>query len=102
VEKYGTVRQATGDNIIRRRKEMIGMLGNKGKNTKTHSEYEIIFTFPLQQWLHERASMLCYASCLQPTHRHKVTTANTRPRATTVLPTAANKNRMQVKIITVN
>ena len=27
------------------------------KATNTHSEYEII-AFPLQQWLHERASML--------------------------------------------
>jgi hypothetical protein len=28
--------------------------------TNTHSEYVIIFAFPLQQWLHERASMLRY------------------------------------------
>jgi hypothetical protein len=28
------------------------------KVTKTHSEYVILIAFPLQQWLHERASML--------------------------------------------
>jgi hypothetical protein len=30
------------------------------KATNTHSEYAIIITFPLQQWLHERASLLHY------------------------------------------
>ena len=30
------------------------------KATDTHSEYETIIGFPLEQWLHERASMLCY------------------------------------------
>ena len=31
-----------------------------------HSEYVIVITFPLQQRLHERASMLCYThfACL--------------------------------------
>jgi len=29
-------------------------------HTKTHSEYAILFAFPQQQWLHERASMLRY------------------------------------------
>jgi hypothetical protein len=28
--------------------------------TNTHSEYVILISFPLQQWLHERASMLRY------------------------------------------
>jgi hypothetical protein len=28
------------------------------KATNTHSEYVILIAFPLQQWLHERASML--------------------------------------------
>jgi len=28
--------------------------------TNTHSEYVILITFPLQQWLHERALMLHY------------------------------------------
>jgi len=30
------------------------------KTTNTHSEYAIFVTFPLQQLLHERASMLHY------------------------------------------
>ena len=30
------------------------------KPTNTHSEYVILIAFPLQQWLPERASMLCY------------------------------------------
>jgi len=30
------------------------------KATSTHSEYVIIIAFPLQQWLHERASVLRY------------------------------------------
>jgi hypothetical protein len=30
-------------------------------STNTHSEYVIVILFPLQQWLHERPSMLHYA-----------------------------------------
>jgi len=30
------------------------------KATNTHSEYVILIAFPLQQWLHERASILRY------------------------------------------
>jgi len=30
------------------------------KATDTYSEYVILTVFPLQQWLHERASMLRY------------------------------------------
>ena len=30
------------------------------KTTNTHSQYVIIIAFPLQQWLHERSSMLRY------------------------------------------
>ena len=30
------------------------------KATNTHSEYAILVTFPLQQWVHKRALMLCY------------------------------------------
>ena len=30
------------------------------KATDTHSEYVVLTAFPLQQWLHERASMLRY------------------------------------------
>ena len=31
------------------------------KATNTHSEYVILIAFPLQQWLHEHASMLRYS-----------------------------------------
>jgi len=38
------------------------------KDTNTHSKYVILIAFPLQQWFHERASLLRYAcidlSCL--------------------------------------
>jgi len=27
----------------------------------THSEYVILIAFPQQQWLHEHATVLCYA-----------------------------------------
>jgi hypothetical protein len=30
------------------------------KATDTHSEYVILLVFPLQQWLHERTSLLRY------------------------------------------
>ena len=30
------------------------------KATDTHSKYVIIISFPLQQWLHERTSVLRY------------------------------------------
>jgi hypothetical protein len=40
------------------------------KATNTHSEYAIIIALPLQQWLHERASMLRYSTLpeLLPLH----------------------------------
>jgi len=36
------------------------------KATDTHSEYVILFAFPLQQWLHERVSVLCstFIACI--------------------------------------
>jgi len=38
------------------------------KATDTHSEYVILIPFPWQQWLHKRASVLCfmysYIACL--------------------------------------
>ena len=30
------------------------------KATDTHSEYIVLIAFPLQQWMHELATMLCY------------------------------------------
>jgi len=34
------------------------------KATDRHSEYVILFPFPLQQWLHERTSLLRYTPTL--------------------------------------
>ena len=55
VEKYGTARQATDDNIIRRMRFARWIT----KATDTHSEYAVILTvFPRQEWLCERATTL--------------------------------------------
>jgi hypothetical protein len=42
------------------------------KSTNTHSEYVTLIAFPLQQWLHERASMLSYTyiACLDILYGH--------------------------------
>jgi hypothetical protein len=62
VEKYGTDRQATDDNIIRRMRFACWIT----KATDTHSEYVVLLAFPRQQWLRERASMVrfTYVACL--------------------------------------
>jgi len=57
VEKYGAVKQATWDNIVHRMRNTC----LETKDTDTRSEY----TFPRQQWLRERASILrLYVHCL--------------------------------------
>jgi hypothetical protein len=56
VEKYGTARQATDDNIIRRMRCVCWIT----KATDTHSEYVILIALPWQQCLRECASMLRY------------------------------------------
>jgi hypothetical protein len=50
VEKYRRSGKATGHHLIRRKCTDCRI----PKDTNTHSEY----AFPLQQWLHEEASML--------------------------------------------
>jgi hypothetical protein len=62
VEKYGTARQATDDNIIQRMRFACWI----NKATDTHSERVIIISFPLQQWSRERASIIryTYIACL--------------------------------------
>jgi hypothetical protein len=67
VEKYGTARQATDDNTIRRMRFAYWIT----KATDTHSEYIILIAFPRQQWLRERVSMLrhTYTACLVLTAR---------------------------------
>ena len=54
VEKYGTTRQATDDNIIRPMRFACGIR----KATEKHSEYVILPALPRQQWLRERPSVL--------------------------------------------
>jgi hypothetical protein len=56
VEKYGRDRQVA-DNIIR----SMRIACRVTKVTDTRSEYIIFTAFPQQQWLCERAKMLCYA-----------------------------------------
>jgi hypothetical protein len=56
VEKYGTARQATDDNIIRRMRFACWVT----KAAYTHSKYVILIAFPRQQWLRERAWILQY------------------------------------------
>jgi hypothetical protein len=53
-EKYGTARQATDDNIIRRMRFACWI----NKAIDTRSEHVILIAFPRQQWLRERALML--------------------------------------------
>ena len=54
--KYGRAGQATYGNIIRRVRFAYWM----STATETSSEYVTHFASPLQQWLHERPSILCY------------------------------------------
>jgi len=56
VEKYSRDGQAT-DDIMAHVHFTLGTLGYK----HTLSEYVILIGLLLQQWLHEHASMLCYA-----------------------------------------
>jgi hypothetical protein len=71
MEKYGTARQTTDDNIMRRMRFAYWVTNTTlhyttlhyttlHTNTQTNSEYVILTTFPLQKWLHERASLLRY------------------------------------------
>jgi len=70
VNKHGTARQSTGENIIRRMR----ITGWITKAIDTHSEYVILISFQWQQWSHERASMLCYTfiACLVKLPYNKV------------------------------
>jgi hypothetical protein len=61
VKKYGTARQATDDNIIRRMRFACWVT----KATDTHSEYVILIAFARQKRSRERASNLrLYVHCL--------------------------------------
>jgi len=56
VEKFCRAGQATDENIIRLMSIVRWIL----KVTNSLSEYVIFIVFPLQQWLHERSSVLRY------------------------------------------
>jgi hypothetical protein len=75
VEKYGTVRQATDDNTIRRMRFACCIT----KATDTHSQYVILIAFQQQQWLRERVSMLhcTYIACHVFMLKHGVCIPNT-------------------------
>jgi len=62
MEKYCRVGRATDDNITWRMR----IAWRIPEDTNKHSEYVILIAFPLQQRLHERASMLryTYSVCL--------------------------------------
>ena len=62
MEKYCRAGQDTDANTIWRMR--IGCRMTKA--TDRNSDYVILLSFPLQQWLHERGSMLCYTyiACL--------------------------------------
>ena len=61
MDKYCGARQATDDNIKLRMRFACWIT----KATHAHSEHAILFAFPRQQWLRERASMLrLYEHCL--------------------------------------
>jgi hypothetical protein len=51
VDEYGKARQATDDDIMRRRKDAICLLDNKSKDTNLHSYYLILIAFPRQKWV---------------------------------------------------
>jgi len=52
MEKYGRAEQANEDNTVMR------IACRIPKTTNAHSAYVIPFDFPVQQWLHERTSLL--------------------------------------------
>jgi hypothetical protein len=55
-KKYCRAWLAIDDNITRHTRIACWIT----KATNTHSEYAIIFAFPLQQWLHDRAPSVSY------------------------------------------
>ena len=56
VEKYGTAKEATDDNVTWRTRTTCWIT----KATETHSEYVLLTAFPRQQWLGKRAWMGIY------------------------------------------
>jgi hypothetical protein len=67
-KRYSTARKAIDDNMMHAHLTL-GTYGNQNRL----SEYVILFVFPLQQWLHERATTLryMYTACLVTLENHK-------------------------------
>jgi hypothetical protein len=63
MEKYSRARQATDDNMAH---------AHCYKATNTHSQYVKLTAFPLQQWLHEFASVLHYTYIVSLIFMHHV------------------------------
>jgi len=76
VEKNGTVRQATDDNIIQCMRIACWITKATHTHTHTHTEYVKLIAFPQQQWLRERTSMLryIYIACLAFSYSSAVST----------------------------
>jgi hypothetical protein len=77
VGKCGATRPTTDDSIIKRMRFACWII----KVSDTHSEYALLIAFLLQQWLHERASMLRYSyiacnvfSCAQQNCKERLAT----------------------------
>ena len=59
MEKYGSARQATDDNIM----QYMCCACWIPKAADRHSEYIILIVLPGQQWVLERASVVCCLTC---------------------------------------
>ena len=95
VEKCCRLGQATGGNIKRLTSFACCWIT---KATNTHSEYVILIGFPLQQWLHERASMLRYTySALHTTSEHGVSSITTADAHTSAASSRLNWRPRQFK-----
>jgi hypothetical protein len=64
VEKYYTTGQVTHNNMMQRMCIACWI----AKATDTHSEYVTLIAFPLQQWLHGRASWLSVLPVILAVH----------------------------------
>jgi hypothetical protein len=60
VGKYGKAGRTTDDNMMLHSKDAFCIQHNSDNSTETHLHFLIFIAFPRQQWLRERASILCY------------------------------------------
>ena len=74
MEKYCRAGEVTNDNITQR----IRISCWTPKATITYSEYVILIAFPLQQWLHERSSVLRYTYIVCVEHVQYITDPSTK------------------------